>query len=228
MFGRISARYDLLNTVMSGGRHHAWRRTASRLATDGLEGAALDVAAGTGDFAISLALRPSVSHVVGLDSTDAMLDRAWSKLRRGGLTRSVSLVLGDAHHLPFPDDHFAAATVGFGIRNFADVGRALREMARVVRPGGRVAALEIVRLTGRSPLSLVFPVYFRRVTPLLGTALAGDRAAYTYLPESVEKFHSAEEVGAMMEEAGLKIIDVRKRALGSVAILVGERPRTRQ
>ena len=209
---------------MSGGRHHAWRRTASRLVASGVEGPGLDVAAGTGDFAISLARQPSISHVVGLDSTAEMLARARPKTRRRDLAQSVSFVLGDAHHLPFPDGHFAAVTVGFGIRNFTDIGRALKEMERVIRPGGRVAVLEIVRLTGRSPLRAVFPVYFRRVTPWLGAALAGDREAYTYLPESVDRFHSAEEVGALMEEAGLRLVEVRSRALGSVAILVGEKP----
>ena len=224
MFGRISGRYDLLNTVMSGGRHHAWRRIASQLVTSDLRGPALDVATGTGDFALALTTQPSISHVVGLDAADAMLVRARQKSERNRLAGSVSFLLGDAHHLPFPDGHFVAATVGFGIRNFADVRRAIREMARVVRPGGRVAVLEIVRITGRSPLKVVFPVYFRRITPLLGAALAGDREAYTYLPESVDAFLSTDEVGGIMEQAGLRMVEVRRHALGSVAILVGEKP----
>ena len=224
MFGRISGRYDLLNTVMSGGRHHAWRRMASRLATSDLRGPALDIATGTGDFALDLARQPSISNVVGLDAADAMLARARHKAKRENLAGSVSLILGDAHHLPFPDGQFVAATVGFGIRNFADVRRAIGEMARVIRPGGRLAALEIVRITGRSPLKVVFPMYFRHVTPWLGAALAGDREAYTYLPESVERFLSAEEVGEIMEQAGLKIVEIRRYALGSVAILVAEKP----
>ena len=224
MFGRISGRYDLLNTVMSGGRHHAWRRIASRLVTNGLQGHALDVATGTGDFAVALATQPSISDVVGLDAADAMLVRARHKAERARLLESVSFLLGDAHQLPFPTGHFVAATVGFGIRNFADVRRAIGEMARVIRPGGRLATLEIVRITGRSPLKVVFPVYFRHVTPWLGAALAGDREAYTYLPESVERFLSAEEVGEIMEQAGLRIVEIRRYALGSVAILVGEKP----
>ena len=225
MFGRISRRYDLLNTVMSGGRHHAWRRIASRLVTSDLRGPALDIATGTGDFALALATQPSISHVVGLDAADAMLVRARHKAERARLlARSASFLLGDAHHLPFPDGQFVAATVGFGIRNFADVRRAIGEMARVIRPGGRLATLEIVRITGRSPLKVVFPVYFRHVTPWLGAALAGDREAYTYLPESVERFLSAEEVGEIMEQAGLRIVEIRRYALGSVAILVGEKP----
>ena len=223
MFGRISERYDLLNTVMSGGRHHSWRRIASQLVTSDQQGPALDVATGTGDFALDLARRPSISNMVGLDAAPAMLARARRKAERARLSESVSFLLGDAHHLPFPDGHFVAATVGFGIRNFADVPRALGEMARVVRPGGRVAALEIVRITGRSPFKAVFPVYFRRVTPLLGAALAGDREAYTYLPESVDGFLSADEVGDLMEQAGLRRVEVRRYALGSVALLVGEK-----
>ena len=224
MFDRISGRYDLLNTVMSGGRHHAWRRIASELVATDLRGPALDIATGTGDLALALAHQPSISNVVGLDVAPAMLVRARHKAERGRLAESVSFQLGDAHQLPFPNSHFVAATVGFGIRNFADVGRALGEMARVLRPGGRVAALEIVRLTGRSPLKTLFPVYFRWVTPLLGAVLAGDREAYTYLPESVDRFLSADEVGDMMEQTGLRIVESRRFALGSVAILVAEKP----
>ena len=224
MFERISGRYDLLNTVMSGGRHHAWRRIASKLVTTDLRGPALDIATGTGDFALALARQPSISNVVGLDAAPAMLVRARHKTEGSHMAGSVSFLLGDAHQLPFPDGHFVSATVGFGIRNFANVRRALGEMARVLRPGGRVAALEIVRLTGRSPLKLLFPIYFRRVTPLLGAALAGDREAYTYLPESVDRFLSADEVGELMEQAGLGIVESRRLALGSVAILVAEKP----
>jgi len=224
MFARISGRYDLLNSVMSGGRHNAWRTTASRLVSGEMVGPALDVAAGTGDFVISLARQPNFSHLVGLDSTPAMLARARSKTQRGRLSHPVSLVVGDAHELPFADRHFVAIAVGFGIRNFADVEGAMREMVRVLRPGGRLTVLEIVRLTGRTPLKMLFPVYFRRVTPWLGAALAGDREAYTYLPQSVDGFRSADEVAEMMEAAGLRMVARQSRALGSVAILVGEKP----
>ena len=187
-------------------------------------GPALDLAAGTGDFVISLARQPNFSHLVGLDSTPAMLARARSKTQRGRLSHPVSLVVGDAHELPFADRHFVAIAVGFGIRNFADVEGAMREMVRVLRPGGRLAVLEIVRLPGRPPLKMLFPVYFRQVTPWLGAALAGDREAYTYLPQSVDGFRSADEVAEMMEAAGLRMVARRSRALGSVAILVGEKP----
>ena len=223
MFARISGRYDLLNSVMTAGRHHAWRRMAVDMALQGLAGPALDVATGTGDFALDLAGRPDVSHVVGLDHSREMLSIATRKARRKGLSQRVSLFVGDAHTLPFADEHFICATVGFGIRNFIDVPEALREMARVVRPGGRVATLEIVRVEGRGPVARLFPLCFRHVTPTLGALLAGDREAYTYLPESVQSFRSAGEITVMMEDAGLRNVTFRALALGSVAIHVGHR-----
>jgi len=224
MFARISRRYDLLNAVMSGGRHHAWRRMAARMAVEGLSGPALDVACGTGDFAFELARLPSVSSAIGIDFTREMLDVAEGKSERRRLAQKVRFTLGEAHALPFQDNQFICATVGFGIRNFADVQRALREMARVVVPGGRVVSLEIVRLEGKGPISRLLPLHFRYIAPLLGTLLAGDRQAYTYLPESVEGFLSARELSQAMEEAGLKNVRHKGLALGTVAIHVGQKP----
>ena len=224
MFARIARRYDLLNTVMSGGRHHAWRRAAVEMAFSGLEGPALDVAAGTGDFAIEIARRPWASRVIALDYTLEMLSIAARKARRKGLDLKLERIVADAHSLPFPGDSFVCVTVGFGVRNFVDVPKALREMTRVVKPGGRVVILEIFRTEGRGLLDRLFPVYFRRVTPWLGALLAGDREAYSYLPESVEKFRSVGELASMMEEAGLSRVTHRPLALGTVAIHAGEKP----
>lgn len=223
MFARIAGRYDMVNTIMSGRRHHAWRRRATATAVAGLSGPALDVATGTGDFALDLARRNEVSEVVGLDFTREMLALARRKARRRGLAHKVRLVVGDAHALPFPDGRFMCATVGFGVRNFADIPRALREMARVVRPGGRVVLLEILPMDGIGPLRWLFPLYFRHVTPWIGALLAGDREAYTYLPESVQVFHRAADLAALMREAGLANVTYRKVGLGAVAIHVGER-----
>ena len=223
MFARISRRYDLMNSVMSGGRHHAWRRKATALAVDGLRGDALDVAAGTGDFAFDLARRPETESVFGLDFTREMMLLGIPKAARQGVADSVSFIAGDAHRLPFADDSFICATVGFGIRNFTDVPAALREMARVVAPGGRVVSLEIVRLDGNDPISLAARFHFRYITPWLGALIAGDREAYTYLPQSAQSFMSADELAAAMESAGLKVVTQRKLALGTVAIHVGEK-----
>ena len=224
MFGRIAGRYDLLNAVMSGGRHHVWRRMAVEMGHARLEGPALDVAAGTGDFALEIARNSWASHVIALDNTLEMLSVAAKKARRGGLLDKLQVVSGDAHFLPFPNDRFICVTVGFGVRNFVDVPQALREMARVVRPGGRVVILEIFRLEGRGLLGRLFPLYFRTVAPWLGALLAGDREAYSYLPKSVETFLSVDELSALMEQAGLIRVSYRRLALGAVAVHVGEKP----
>ena len=223
MFGRISQRYDLLNTVMTGGMHYAWRRMAAHASVgSGLNGAALDVACGTGDFAFDIARKPNIEHVVGLDFVPEMLAIAKGKAARQGLTTNTTFSVGDAHALPFADDSFVCVTVGFGVRNFIDVPRALSEMARVAQPGGRVVVLEIVRTEGRGPHKRLMPWCFQRVAPLLGAVLAGDGEAYSYLPQSVDEFLSARQLAEAMEVAGLR--DVRRRSLGMgmVAVVVGE------
>ena len=225
MFGRISKRYDLLNTVMTGGRHYAWRRMAAKSAVDsGLEGCALDLATGTGDFALDLASHPNVSRVVGLDFTPEMITLAAQKAERKSLSQTLEFGVGDAHALPFADESFICVTVGFGVRNFIDVPAALAEMVRVIKPGGRVVILEIVRLEGRGLRARVLPVYFRYATPLLGAALAGNREAYTYLPQSVESFLRAHQLAELMEKAGLQDVRYRSLGLGTVAIHTGVKP----
>ena len=225
MFGRISKRYDMLNTVMTGGRHHAWRRLAAKSAVaGGLNGLALDLATGTGDFALELARHPNISGVVGLDFAPEMLALAAEKSNRRKIRQELFFALGDAHALPFASEAFICVTVGFGVRNFVDVPAALAEMVRVLQPGGRVVILEIVRLEGRGLLARVLPVYFRYVTPWLGALLAGDREAYTYLPQSVEGFLSAGELAALMKNAGLQDVSHDSFGLGTVAIHTGVKP----
>ena len=223
MFARIAPRYDLLNTLMTAGRHYAWRRMAAHIAVGDMAGSALDVATGTGDLALDLARTPRVTEVVGLDFTPEMLTLAGRKARKKDLAGRVAYLVGDAHAIPLPDEHFICATVGFGVRNFVDIPRALGEMARVVLQGGRVVVLEIVRAEGRGAVGRLFPVYFRYVTPWVGALIAGDREAYTYLPDSVQGFMSAGELASKMEDAGLRNVAVRKLALGSVAIVSGEK-----
>ncbi len=222
-FARISRRYDRLNTIMSGGRHYAWRRRAAEMAVGEMTGPALDVATGTGDFALDLLRHRQVTNVVGLDFTRAMLPPAIEKVDDRGLGDRVEFVVGDAHALPFPDDSFICLTVGFGVRNFIDVPLALREMRRVVKPEGRVVILEIVRQDGLNPIGKLFPLYFRRVTPWMGALFAGDREAYTYLPESVQGFMSAAELTELMEGEGLVNVRHRRLAMGTVAIHIGEK-----
>src|ERR687889_2113939 len=176
MFDRIAGVYDLMNSVMTAGLHHRWRARAADLARVGPGSRALDVATGTGDLAIELASRGA--SVVGSDFSDGMLEVA--RRKAPGLTWEQ----GNALALPYEDASFDAATVGFGARNFSDLPQGLREMARVVRPGGRVVVLEITT-PERPPLSWFFRLWFDRIVPLLGR-LSGEPDAYTYLPNSVK------------------------------------------
>jgi len=217
MFDRIAGRYDLMNTVMSAGMHHRWRSRAVDLARVGPGGSALDVCCGTGDLALALAQRVGPEgRVVGLDFSAPMLDLAAAKPQSGA---RVVWVQGNALELPFDDGEFDAATVGFGARNVVDLERGIGEMVRVVRPGGRIVVLEITT-PRRPPLKWFYAVWFDRIVPLLGT-LAGDRDAYTYLPSSVRRFPPAEDLAALMHDAGLREIRYLILAGGIIAIHAG-------
>jgi demethylmenaquinone methyltransferase/2-methoxy-6-polyprenyl-1,4-benzoquinol methylase len=213
MFDRIARIYDPVNTVMTAGMHHAWRRRAADLTGVGPGSRALDVATGTGDLAVELASRGAA--VTGMDFSPAMLELAGAK------GPEIEFEEGDALALRYGDAEFDAVTVGFGARNFADLDRGLREMARVTKPGGRVVVLEITT-PEHPPLSWFFRAWFDRIVPLLGR-VAGDSDAYTYLPNSVRRFPGPEALGGRMAEAGL--IDVRwiLTAGGIIAIHSGTR-----
>ena len=217
MFDRISGVYDLMNQVMTVGLHHAWRRRAADLAAVGPGGRVLDVATGTGDLAIELAGRVAPGgEVVGSDFSEEMLAHAREK------APEISWEWANALELPYEADSFDAATVGFGARNFSDLDRGLAEMARVVRPGGRVVVLEITTPT-KPPLSTFFRVWFDHVVPALGR-VAGDSAAYEYLPNSVKRFPGPEELAARMAGVGLERIRWILTAGGIIALHVGEVP----
>jgi demethylmenaquinone methyltransferase/2-methoxy-6-polyprenyl-1,4-benzoquinol methylase len=211
MFDRIARVYDRMNSVMTAGMHHRWRRRAAELARVGPGSTALDVATGTGDLAIELARRGA--EVTGSDFAPAMLEIARRK------APGLRFEEGDALKLAYPDDSFDAVTVGFGARNFADLDRGLGEMARVTRPGGRVVVLEITT-PQKPPLSLFFRVWFDRVVPLLGR-FAGDSDAYTYLPSSVRRFPGPDELGGRMAAAGLTDVRWILTAGGIIAIHSG-------
>ena len=220
LFDRIAPRYDLLNSLMSGGRHHAWRRLAVKLAAPPADGTALDVGCGTGDLSLELARHP-LRRVVGVDLAPAMVQRGRRKIAEQGSTERVHLALGHALRLPFPDDTFDCALTAFTLRNVSDLSAALEEMRRVTRPGGRVVSLEITPWRG-GLLAPLLRLYFHGVMPLLGALVARDRAAYTYLPASVDAFLSAGELAERMEGVGLKDVRYRSLALGTVTIHVGE------
>lgn len=222
MFDRIAGVYDRMNSVMTAGMHHRWRARAADLAGVSPGDAALDVATGTGDLALELARRAGPEGtVVGSDFSPRMLELARGKM--GGLHSltpgQLRFEIGNALELPYPDDRFAAATVGFGARNFASLEQGLREMVRVVRPGGRVVILEITTPT-RPPLSYFFDLWFDRAVPALGR-FAGDADAYAYLPSSVRRFPGPEELATLMWRAGLDQIRYVLTAGGIIALHVG-------
>jgi len=222
MFDRIAGFYDVMNSVMTAGLHHKWRARAVDLAEVAPGDRVLDVATGTGDLALELARRVgSRGEVVGTDFSEEMLARARTKAPAGDADRApVRFEWGNALELPYAAGEFAAATVGFGARNFSDLDRGLGEMARVVRPGGRVVVLEITTPT-RPPLSSFYQLWFDRIVPVIGR-LAGDLEAYSYLPDSVKRFPGPHELAARMDRCGL---DVRYilTAGGIIALHVGTR-----
>ncbi len=217
MFDRIAGLYDRMNSVMTAGLHHEWRRRAADLAGLSPGDRALDVATGTGDLALELATRVAPGgEVVGMDFSERMLELARAKA--GALVRFES---GNALALDYADGEFDAATVGFGARNFSDLQRGLSEMARVVRPGGRVVVLEIT-IPRRPPLSTFFDLWFDHAIPALGRVV--DSQAYSYLPSSVKRFPGPEELAARMWDAGLREIRYVLTAGGIIALHVGTVP----
>jgi demethylmenaquinone methyltransferase / 2-methoxy-6-polyprenyl-1,4-benzoquinol methylase len=216
MFDRIAGLYDRMNTVMTAGLHHQWRERAAGLAALRPGARALDVATGTGDLAIALAGRlGGQGEIVAVDFSERMLEQA--RVKAAGMP--IRFLPANALALPFGDDEFDAATVGFGARNFSDLERGLREMVRVVRPGGRVVVLEITT-PQRMPLSSFFELWFDRVVPALGR-VAGDAQAYSYLPSSVRRFPPAKELADVMWRCGLDDIRYLLTAGGIIALHVG-------
>jgi demethylmenaquinone methyltransferase/2-methoxy-6-polyprenyl-1,4-benzoquinol methylase len=218
MFDSIAPVYDRMNTIMTAGLDGRWRRAAVRAARISFGGSALDVACGTGKLtaALASAVGPT-GRVVGVDLSTAMLEQARHAF--GGLGQ-IEFVAGNALAIPFEANVFDAATIAFGLRNLASFGDGFREMARVVRPGGRVVCLELTtprpKIAGR-----FYSAVFGRMAPFVGTAF-GKRQAYAYLPHSLDGFPSAEELAETMRQVGLANVTVRRLALGAVALHSGE------
>jgi demethylmenaquinone methyltransferase/2-methoxy-6-polyprenyl-1,4-benzoquinol methylase len=215
MFDRIAGVYDLMNSAMTAGLHHEWRQRAVARAQVGPGSDALDICCGTGDLALELRRQIGPDgRVVGSDFSEPMLELARRKSGDEGLP--VEFGWADALDLPYGDGSFDAVTIGFGARNLADLEKGLAEMARVLRPGGRLVILEITR-PQREPLASFYSLWFDRLVPVIGS-LAGDPDAYSYLPNSVRTFPEPERLAAMIDSAGFTEIRWLLLAGGIIAI----------
>jgi demethylmenaquinone methyltransferase/2-methoxy-6-polyprenyl-1,4-benzoquinol methylase len=221
MFARIAIGYDRLNSLLSFGQHHRWRRFAARQCRFPAGGLALDVAVGTGDFALEVV--GNTGRAVGVDPCLPMMQVGNEKLQALGLRERILLVAGEAESLPVASDRFDCATIGFGLRNVTDIDRTFAEMTRAVRPGGRVVALEIAkpRIPG---FAQCFFLYFYHLSPHLARLFGGDADAYRYLPNSLKRFKSREELADSMRRAGLDEVRWYNLWGGSVAVHVGTKP----
>ncbi len=219
MFDRIARRYDLLNRVLSLGLDRRWRRRAAAALELGADARVLDVACGTGDLALAILARHPGAALTGVDPSRAMLDIAADKAARRRVP--LALEVGIAEELPFADAMFDGVSIAFGLRNVPDRERALREMARVLRPGGRLVVLELGEPRGRL-LGPIARFHIHRVVPRLGALLSGARE-YRYLERSIAAFPPPEEVVAMMRRAGLMPRDPRPLAFGACHLFAAQR-----
>lgn len=218
MFDRIAHRYDAVNTVLSAGTDGGWRRRAARETGLRAGGSALDVACGSGKLTVELAkLAGPEGRVIGLDFSAQMLEVA--RHDHPGL----EFIEGDALNLPFDDSSFDASTIAFGLRNLADPVRGMREMLRVLKPGGRAVVLEFVR-PPRGPVGSAYRLYLRALLPAIGGVISGQPSAYRYLSDTVDSYRTPGELGDMAMAAGWSDVRYRGLAMGTVGVLSGQRP----
>ena len=220
MFNRIAHRYDLLNRLMSFGIDRIWRRKL--LAALPPNGLFLDVATGTADVAIEIARSRSETNIIGLDPSVGMLDVGRRKIAHLNLTDRVELVEGDAQAMPYPDNHFHASCISFGIRNVPNRQLGLQEMARITKPGGQVVVLELSEPRG-GLLSAFARFHVHHIVPRLGALISGDKE-YRYLQQSIAAFPAAEDFSAMMAKAGLVDVTYERLTLGTAHLYVGTVP----
>lgn len=221
MFDNISHRYDFLNHFLSLGIDKGWRKKAIRLLEPLRPAVILDVATGTGDFAIqALMLKPH--KVIGIDISEGMLAVGRKKIADRQLTSQVELFSGDSENIPFADNKFDAVTVAFGVRNFENLQRGLAEIYRVVKPGGMVVVLEFSR-PRTFPFRQVYNFYFKFILPKIGRFISSDKAAYTYLPESVEAFPDGEDFLQCLSTVGFKNTKCRALTFGISSIYSGSK-----
>ena len=220
MFDRIAARYDFLNRFLSGGIDIYWRRRTIRELGKG--GHILDVATGTGDMAIMLTRYLSPVRVTGIDISKGMLEIGRQKIARLKLEDRVALIEGDSESIRFPDNHFDAITVAFGVRNFENLEKGLQEMLRVLKPGGRLVVLEFSQ--PKTPvICKIYDLYLRLIAPRVGKMVSSSREAYQYLNDSVRAFPEGEDFVRILDKTGYAHTGLRRLSLGICSIYIGEK-----
>lgn len=220
VFESIAPKYDRMNTLLSFRRHKAWRRYAMKKMNVHAGDEAIDVCCGTADWAISLAQHSGNGRIIGLDFSEQMLAYGKLKIKRAGLSHQVTLVQGNAMHLPYPDNTFNHATIGFGLRNVPDIYQVLSEMRRVVKPGGQVVSLELSKPTW-PPFRSVYYFYFQKILPLLGKLFANRYEQYRWLPESLVQFPDYDELAQVFRECGLTDVQTYPLSAGIAALHIG-------
>ena len=218
MFDNISHRYDFLNHFLSIGIDKLWRKKAVKILSIIQPKVILDVATGTGDFAIEiLSLKPT--QVVGIDISQGMLDKGIIKIKKNGQEDIIELKYGDSEDIPFEDNYFDAITVAFGVRNFEDLEKGLSEMKRVLKTGGMSVVLEFSKPKS-FPIKQIYNFYFHKVLPSIGKLVSKDASAYTYLPESVEAFPEGKEFEAILKKVGFQFKSTHPLFFGISSIYV--------
>ncbi|GGK65748.1 bifunctional demethylmenaquinone methyltransferase/2-methoxy-6-polyprenyl-1,4-benzoquinol methylase UbiE [Rufibacter glacialis] len=219
MFNSIAKRYDFLNHFLSAGVDIYWRKRAVKLLKRVKPQLVLDIATGTGDFALeTLQLKPK--QIIGIDISEGMLQVGREKINKRGLSHLVQLQLGDSENIQFPDNHFDAITVAFGVRNFENLEKGLAEMYRVLKPGGMAVILEFSK-PQRFPMKQGYNFYFKHILPVFGKMISKDNAAYTYLPESVQAFPDGNDFLAIFKRIGFKNTEWHSLTFGISSIYSG-------
>ncbi len=219
MFNNISANYDFLNHFLSLGIDHLWRKKAIQQLKNTEVKKVIDIATGTGDFALaSLKLNPE--EVIGVDISSGMLEVGSIKMKKKGVDKTIKMILGDSENLNFEDNYFDALTVGFGVRNFENLERGLEEMLRVIRPGGKAVILEFSK-PKKFPVKQVFSFYSKYFIPFFGKRISKDEKAYAYLPESVQAFPEGEEFKEILRKLKYKNVESILLSGGIATIYTG-------
>jgi demethylmenaquinone methyltransferase/2-methoxy-6-polyprenyl-1,4-benzoquinol methylase len=221
MFNSIAHKYDFLNRLLSMGIDKGWRRKAISYLKPIQPKLILDVATGTGDLALE-AMKLNPDKVIGLDIAEQMLVFGREKIAAKGLTNKIDMMKGDSENLPFADNNFDAITVAFGVRNFQDLAKGLKEMNRVLKPGGRLVVLEFSKPAG-FPYKQVYNFYFTYILPLMGNMVSNSKNAYTYLPESVKHFPEGNEFSSFLKAAGYKDIIVKPLTFGTCSLYIADK-----